>query len=121
MRWVVRVAIGAAAIVMLSAGSLVRLGEREIVVFEVQNCVQCKLFRRDIIEPYFGSDRGSVLPMQVVDYDLLGTAGRGLKRPIETLPTSVIMSDGREIGRVTGNPGTGRFMLLIDSIIADFI
>lgn len=121
MRWVVRVAIAAAAIMLLSGGSPLRLADREIVVFEVRNCVQCKLFRRDIIEPYFESNRGAILPMQVVDYDLLGTAGRGLKRPIETLPTSVIMSHGREIGRVTGNPGTGRFMLLIDGIIADFI
>jgi len=119
MRWVVRVAIAAVAVVMLTSGTLKQHTDREVVVFEAQDCVQCLLFRRDVIAPYFGSNRGSVLPMQVVDYDALGTAGRALNRPIVTLPTSVIMNNGREIGRVTGNPGAGRFMLLIDSVIAD--
>ncbi|MGI9406799.1 MAG: hypothetical protein ACR2O4_10555 [Hyphomicrobiaceae bacterium] len=100
-------------------GAASERADRELVVFEIQNCTPCLLFRRDIVQPYFESDRGNALPMQVVDYDLLGTAGRGLRQPIETLPTTVIMERGREIGRVTGNPGTGRFMLLIDGLIAD--
>ncbi|MEO0618123.1 MAG: hypothetical protein AAFZ01_02460 [Pseudomonadota bacterium] len=90
----------------------------EVVVFEAGRCVACPRFRDAVVRPYFRSDRGDALPMHVVDYDALGTAGRALRAPVTELPTSVVLRGGIEIGRVVGNPGATRFLAAMDRISA---
>ena len=40
---------------------------REIVVVEVENCIYCGLFRRDVLPTYRGSIRAKSVPIRFVD------------------------------------------------------
>ncbi len=120
MHWVNRVAVAAVVLTLLSGGTRQDLPPRqlELVVFETQFCGPCRDFRFDTIQPWFQSARSSELPMQVIDYDYLGTAGRALNQPIETLPTTVILDRGREVGRIVGNPSNDTFIRQVEQLVA---
>ncbi|MEL7542327.1 MAG: hypothetical protein AAGJ70_00980 [Pseudomonadota bacterium] len=127
MRLVSAIAV-VAMVVMLPSGETpdlltsasVTADERhtEVVVFEAGRCVACPQFRDAIIRPYFRSGRGKTLPMHVVDFDALGTAGRALRQPVTELPTSVVLRGGIEVGRIVGNPGASRFLAAMDRLAA---
>lgn len=119
MQWVKNLTVAAVAMTTLLGGTVQSGLPRalELVVFETQFCGPCRDFRYDTVKPYFRSERGTDLPMLVVDYDHLGTAGRALKKPIDTLPTTVILDRGREVGRIVGNPVHNSFVKQIDALI----
>ena len=120
MQWVNRIAIAVFGLTLLSGGTRQDLHPQqlELVVFETRYCGPCRDFRFDTIKPYFQSNRGADIPMHVIDYDYLGTAGRALSKPIETLPTTVVMDHGREIGRIVGNPTHDTFIMKVDEFVA---
>ena len=119
MRSVNRVVAAVAVLTTLLGGTGQDLSPRalELVVFESRYCGPCRDFRYDTIKPYFQSDRGSEIPMHVVDYDYLGTAGRALAQPIATLPTTVVLDRGREVGRIVGNPTHNAFIKQLDQLV----
>ena len=88
-----------------------------LVVFEAPDCGYCALLRRDVLRPYFASDLAHNVPMEVVDFDLLGTHGYGLGAPIQSLPTTVVFRGDQEIARITGFLGREKFFAFVARFI----
>ena len=96
----------------LEAGPTTRL-----VVFEVADCAPCRLFRQEVLPAYWGSPASLDLPIQLIDMQALGTGGHPLRAPVVTLPTFVVMRDGREVARLAGYPGREGFAALVEAVI----
>ena len=94
-----------------------RLPTTEVVVFEHADSVHCRIFRRDVLPKYQQSVRPEV-PLRFVDVAKTDTAGFGLKSRIGTVPTAVVMKDGREVDRIVGYWGPTNFFILLSHILA---
>lgn len=84
----------------------------ELVVFEVEGCAYCEMFRRDILPAYRHSPRAAEVPIRFVDLNL-GSRGLVLDAPIEVVPTAVLMRDRRETGRIAGYAGAESFFRMM--------
>jgi thioredoxin-related protein len=84
----------------------------ELIVFEVEGCSYCQLFRRDILPTYAQSPRAAEVPIRFVDLNL-GTRGVKLDGPIEVVPTAVLVRDNREAGRIAGYAGPESFFRMM--------
>lgn len=96
----------------LPAGDVV-----ELVVFEVDGCAYCVMFRRDILPAYLLTPRAHDVPMRFVD---LNEFGRGIKLegPIEIVPTVVLVRNNREAGRISGYSGPESFFQLVRYLLS---
>lgn len=87
---------------------------QELVVFEIKQCPYCELFRRDILPTYQRSRHAADLPIRFVDVAAVDTDRLPLLAPVTTVPTIVLMRDGREAGRISGYTGPEIFFQMID-------
>lgn len=83
--------------------------QAEIVVFEIEGCPYCELFRRDVWPGYRRSPRHAQMPLRFVDVRRTDLAGWRLVGPVRVVPTVVLLKGGREIGRLTGYTGPEAF------------
>lgn len=74
----------------------------ELLVLEIRNCGICGLVRTHLQPAYERSPRARDLPMRYVDVTSLDETKLGLKGPIDTVPTIVLMRNGQEVDRVAG-------------------
>jgi len=126
MRWLPRLLI-----VVLLAALLVPIGHaardvdttatrhagQELLVFESRTCTYCQLFRRDVLASYQQSGRARELPLRFVDFDQADLTRVQLEAPLSTLPTAVVMRDGREVGRIPGYTGPDTFFAMLGHIL----
>lgn len=84
-------------------------GRLQLVVVEVEGCLYCGIFRRDVVPAYRESARGRDVPMRFLDLNDPASDGLGLTSPIVTVPTVVLLKDNREIGRIPGYVGPESF------------
>jgi hypothetical protein len=74
----------------------------ELVAFERAGCVRCLAWEHDIAPIYPKTEEGRQAPLRRVDIaeprpaDLVGVGG------VKYTPTFVLISEGREIGRIVG-------------------
>ena len=90
----------------------------ELLVFERAACVYCRVFRRDVLPQYRHAVRDDAVPLRFIDIDEIDTAGLALKGRIDTLPTAVLMKDGREVDRIVGYWAPNTFFKLLSHILA---
>jgi Thioredoxin-like domain len=88
----------------------------EVLVFEHADCTYCRAFRRDVL-PRF-RQQANAAPLRFVDIAKNGTADLALKTRIDTVPTVVVMRDGREIDRIVGYWGPINFFRMLSHILA---
>ncbi len=74
-------------------------GERQLIVFEAEDCPFCALFQREIIEHW----RGQV-PI-VTTLTPQPPTGWTLEKPLFATPTTVLFENGAEVSRYTGYNG----------------
>jgi hypothetical protein len=89
----------------------------EILVFETERCVYCRIFRRDVVPQYETSQRARIAPIRFVEATTANHKALGLDGPITILPTVVVMREGRESGRITGYLGPEPFFHMITRVI----
>lgn len=92
----------------IEAGPLPAGDVLELVVYEVDGCRYCEIFRRDVLPAYLLSPRASEVPIRFVDL----TDGVGhvrLETPVEIVPTVVLVKNNRETGRISGYSGVENF------------
>ena len=97
---------------------VVRTPALEVLVFEHPDCTYCLVFRRDVLPKYRDAVRADVAPLRFVDIATGDTASLGLNSRIDTVPTAVVMRDGREIDRIVGYWGPTNFFKLLTHILA---
>ena len=95
----------------------VTISRTEIIVYEDPSSRICQVFRRVIVPGYMASGRGAKVPMRFIDITTMTSDTPGLTRPIDTVPTAVVMQDGRELGRIVGYWGPEAFGRLVSGTI----
>lgn len=90
----------------------------EVLVFEHPDCTYCRVFRRDVLPRYHQVMRANTAPLRFVDIARDDTAGLDLNARIDTLPTAVVMRNGREVDRIVGYWGPTGFFQLLSHILS---
>lgn len=91
----------------------------EMVVLEVDGCIYCNVFRKQMQPNYEASKQGRAVPLRFIDInDHEKLAKLGLTQPVGIVPTFVILENNSEIGRIPGYMGHHDFFRAIDHILA---
>jgi len=89
----------------------------EIVVFEINDCAYCDVFRNRVARAYQKSDYATRAPLRIVGLESQGTDGYPLKSKITTAPTIIIFYQGREVERISGLPSRAVFLDVVARLI----
>jgi len=84
-------------------------GRLQLVVVEVDGCLYCGIFRRDVAPAYIDSPRGRDVPMRFMDLNDPASDSLRLSAPIVTVPTVILLKDNIEVGRIPGYVGPENF------------
>jgi thioredoxin-related protein len=93
-------------------------GRLELLVFEVDGCAMCDVFRRDILPQYQSGPAATRAPLRFVDINKTDPDRLALRERLTQVPTVVLMQDGREFDRITGYVGPGNFFRMLDWLLA---
>lgn len=93
-------------------------GALELIVLEVESCIYCSLFRRDVLPKYQASPRAETVPIRFLDLNDEAADDLGLDGPVDIVPTVVLMKQNREVGRVPGYVGPENFFHAVNHLIA---
>jgi thioredoxin-related protein len=91
----------------------------EVLVVEIDNCIYCGLFRRDVAPTYTTSPRAKTAPMRFVDINAPDVDRLALQAPIDTIPTVLVVENGREVGRIAGYVGPEIFFHSLSQLLPD--
>lgn len=89
----------------------------ELIVIEAPDCIYCHLFHRDVVPAYQRSPRAKNVPMRFVDVNEEAFSALSLQRPIDSVPTVLVLRDRREIGRIPGYVGPMNFFQIINRLL----
>ena len=89
----------------------------ELLVFEVEGCDFCEVFRRDVLPQYKAAPAAARAPIRFVDINKVDTDKMALRTSVTTVPTIVLMQDGREFDRITGYVGPSNFFRMISYML----
>jgi thioredoxin-related protein len=90
----------------------------ELIVFEHPDCTYCRAFRQNIGPTYRHSVPAAEAPLRYVDIAKSDIGGLHLSERIDTLPTAVLMKNGREVGRISGYWGRDSFLRMLAHIMS---
>lgn len=90
----------------------------ELLVLEVEGCIYCHLFRRDVAPGYQASERGKSVPLRYVDLNYASLDAFQLKAPVVEVPTMVLVRSRQEVGRISGYIGPEPFYHAVNRLIA---
>lgn len=91
----------------------------ELLMFERAGCVWCERWDREVAPGYDRTAEGRAAPLRRIDLGKGGAPEPGLARPVRYTPTFVLVSEGREIGRITGYLSNDTFWGLLGKMLAD--
>jgi thioredoxin-related protein len=91
----------------------------ELLVVEISNCLYCGLFRRDVAPTYKASERARTVPMRFIDINAPDVDRLALQSPIDSVPTVLVVENGREVGRIAGYVGPEIFFHSLNRILPD--
>jgi len=89
----------------------------ELLVIEVAGCTVCDLVRIHIQPAYESSPRARQVPLRYVDITSLDELRLGLSERVATVPTIVLMRDGREVDRISGYTGPEHFFVALGEML----
>lgn len=108
---------GAIALAGLGAPGSGVGSKTELLVLEVEDCQVCGLVRRKIAPRYEETPHARTTPMRFVDITRRDETTLGLKAPVDTLPTIVLLRDGHEVDRISGYVGPDLFMTMVGHML----
>ena len=89
----------------------------ELLVIEVAGCTICDLVRIHIQPAYESSPRARQVPLRYVDITSIDETRLGLVERVATVPTIVLMRDGREVDRISGYTGPEHFFVALTDML----
>lgn len=89
----------------------------ELLVIEVSGCTVCDLVRIHIQPAYEASPRSRQVPLRYVDITSIDELRLGLSERVATVPTIVLMRDGREVDRISGYTGPENFFAVLNQML----
>ena len=93
-------------------------GHLELLVIEVKGCSICDLVRVHIQPAYEATPRALRVPMRYIDITHIDELKLGLNTRVATLPTIVLMQDGREVDRISGYTGPQNFFAALTHMLS---
>lgn len=90
----------------------------ELVVVETSDCRYCALFKRTVLPAYATSPQTRDVPVRFVDAATLKDGAITLTRPVEVVPTAILVRGGIELGRISGYVGRQNFFRSINRLLA---
>ncbi|HRY07813.1 MAG TPA: thioredoxin family protein [Hyphomicrobiaceae bacterium] len=90
----------------------------QLVVLEAPGCTYCSMFRRYIVPAYQTSPKSRSLPLKFIDLNDKAYDELGLDSPVDMVPTTVLMHNNREVGRIPGYVGPENFFHAINHLMA---
>lgn len=91
----------------------------ELLVVEIDNCIYCGLFRRDVAPTYTASVRARSVPMRFIDINAPDIDALSLTAPIDSVPTVLVVENGREVGRIAGYVGPEIFFHSLNRLLPE--
>ena len=89
-----------------------------LVVIEAPGCFYCRLFRRDVRPAYEATPRAREVPMHFLDLKAAEARQLSFERPIDVMPTAILLRNGREVSRVPGYMAPQNFVRVINYLIS---
>ncbi len=89
----------------------------ELLMFEEPGCPWCRRWRAEVGPGYPHSTEGKRAPLRTLELGTALPAGIVLATPIRFSPTFVLVSDGREVGRINGYPGADFFWPMLGDLL----
>ncbi len=89
----------------------------QLVVLEAPGCTYCSMFRRYVVPAYQTSPKSRSLPLKFIDLNDKAYDELGLDSPVEMVPTTVLMHNNREVGRIPGYVGPENFFHAINHLM----
>lgn len=89
----------------------------ELIMFRRAGCPYCAAWDRTIGPIYPRTDLSRRAPLRLIDLDHDPSPRVRLKAPVRFTPTFVLVSDGREIGRIEGYAGEDFFWALLEKLM----
>lgn len=120
----ISLAVGAVALASGGQAAPDRVGDAsrqsafEIVVVEAQGCLYCPVLRRDVLPAYEMTPRARSVPMRFADIGAVEAGALSLAGSVNSVPTVLVLKDGKEIGRLAGYAGRENFLRSIDGLLA---
>lgn len=91
--------------------------EVALIMVEQPGCTWCARWDAEVGEAYPLTAEGRIAPLRRVDLRAPLPDGIVFDRPATFTPTFVLISDGREVGRIEGYPGEDFFWPLLGRLI----
>ena len=90
----------------------------QLVVLEAPGCDYCNLFRRYVVPAYETSPKSRTVPLKFIDMNDKAYDELGLDGPVDLVPTTILMRNNREVGRIPGYVGTENFFHAVNHLVA---
>jgi hypothetical protein len=94
-----------------------RAAAAELFMFEAPGCPWCRMWHSQVGPGYGKSDEGRRAPLRRLAMHGPLPEGISLSAPILVSPTFVLVSEGREVGRIIGYPGADFFWGLLAELV----
>lgn len=89
----------------------------ELIMVERDGCPWCQRWHQEVGVGYPKSEEGMRAPLRVLRSADPVAIGANLKAPVTMAPTFVLVSGGREVGRIVGYPGAEFFYGLLEELL----
>ena len=92
----------------------------QLLMFERDGCSYCRQWNEEIAPAYPKTPEGQAAPLQRLDVNAPLPDGVTLTGPPPVFtPTFVLLSEGREVGRIEGYAGDQFFWVLLERLLRD--
>ncbi|MEL7048978.1 MAG: hypothetical protein AAFO75_08475 [Pseudomonadota bacterium] len=102
-----------------SATTVVKQTAAQLVMFEEKGCPWCVKWNNEIGVIYDRTKEGQIAPLRRVDIHNRRPSDLQFIQRVSFTPTFIVISQGREIGRITGHPGADFFWPMLQEILVD--
>ncbi|MEE9319684.1 MAG: hypothetical protein V3U76_04490 [Granulosicoccus sp.] len=89
----------------------------ELLVIEQDYCPFCERFNRDITPGYSKTAEGRLAPLKQLDLHETWPAKYAEIKSATVTPTFILISDGKEIARLAGYPGSEYFWIELNEML----
>ncbi|MBU1210317.1 MAG: hypothetical protein KJ587_03470 [Alphaproteobacteria bacterium] len=90
----------------------------QLVMMEEDGCSWCERWLQEIGGLYPNTPEGRMAPLRRVDVHGLLPRDLGFLKPSYFTPTFILVSSGKEIGRIQGYPGEDFFWAMLGDLLA---
>lgn len=106
MRWlsyaILAIIGGLVADTVVKKSGVEIISQYELVEYSTTLCTHCALFEQEMGSEYKNHSMARTAPLKFINIDEQGTGPYHISKPINAVPTFIIMKNGVETARLTG-------------------